>query len=100
MCRSLLRPPLALDRLTETSGGQLLYESRRPWADGSTALLLDPLELLATRSCKRRTPVKDYAPCSSPSRGGPLDGACGLSCPAPSIGPHLHTLSLIQQDLT
>jgi len=35
LCRYLLRPPLALERLTETSGGQLLYEFRRPWADGS-----------------------------------------------------------------
>jgi len=33
--------------LTETSGGQLLYQLRRPWADGSIALLLEPLELLA-----------------------------------------------------
>lgn len=27
-------------------GGQLLYQFRRPWRDGSTALLLDPVELL------------------------------------------------------
>jgi Putative transposase len=46
LCRYLVRPPLALDRLTESTGGQLLYEFRRPWRDGSTALLLDPLELL------------------------------------------------------
>ena len=36
----------ALERLTESSGGQLLYQFRRPWRDGSTALLVDPLELL------------------------------------------------------
>jgi len=46
VCRYLLRPPLALERLTESSGAQLLYQFRRPWSDGSTALLLDPLELL------------------------------------------------------
>jgi hypothetical protein len=45
-CAYLVRPPLALDRLTESTGGQLLYQFRRPWRDGSTALLLDPLELL------------------------------------------------------
>lgn len=44
--RYLVRPPLALDRLTERTGGQLLCQFRRPWRDGSTALLLDPLELL------------------------------------------------------
>jgi hypothetical protein len=42
----VLRPPLAQERLTESSGGQLLYQFRRAWSDGSTALLLDPLELL------------------------------------------------------
>jgi hypothetical protein len=46
LVRYLVRPPLALDRLTESPGGQLLYHFRRPWSDGSTALLLDPLELL------------------------------------------------------
>jgi len=53
-CRSLLRPPLALERVTETSGGQLLYQRRRPWADGSVALLLEPLEL-STRPRARST---------------------------------------------
>jgi hypothetical protein len=46
LVRYLVRPPLALDRLTERTSGQLLYQFRRPWRDGSTALLLDPLELL------------------------------------------------------
>ena len=46
VCRDILRPPLALERLTESPGGQLRYQFRRPWSDGSTALLLDPLELL------------------------------------------------------
>jgi hypothetical protein len=31
---------------TESTGGQVLYQFRRAWSDGSTALLLDPLELL------------------------------------------------------
>jgi Putative transposase/Transposase zinc-binding domain len=46
VCRYILRPPLAVERLTESTGGQLLYQFRRPWSDGSTALLLDPLEWL------------------------------------------------------
>ena len=32
--------------MTESSGGQLLYQLRPPWSDWSTALRLDPLELL------------------------------------------------------
>jgi len=46
LCRYLLRPPLAMERLTESSGGQLLYELPHPRRDGSTHLLLDPLELI------------------------------------------------------
>lgn len=46
LVRSLVRPPLALDRLTESTGGQLLYQFRHAWSDGSTALGLDSLELL------------------------------------------------------
>ena len=42
----LLRPPLAEERLTASPGGPLRYPFRRPWRDGSTALLLDPLDLL------------------------------------------------------
>ncbi|MBI3108313.1 MAG: transposase, partial [Candidatus Rokubacteria bacterium] len=46
LCRYLLRPPLALGRLTESSRGQLLYELPHPRRDGSTHPLLDPLELI------------------------------------------------------
>ncbi|HEV8306094.1 MAG TPA: transposase [Methylomirabilota bacterium] len=45
LVRSLVRPPLALERLADSTGGQLLYHFRRPWHDGSTALLLEPQEL-------------------------------------------------------
>jgi hypothetical protein len=46
VCRYLLRPPLALERLTESSGGQLLYALPHARRDGSTHWLLDPLELI------------------------------------------------------
>ena len=34
LCRYLLRPPLALERLTESSGGQLLYQLPHPRSVG------------------------------------------------------------------
>ena len=46
LCRDLLRPPLALARLTESSHGQLLDQLPHPRRDGSTHLLLDALELI------------------------------------------------------
>jgi Putative transposase len=41
-----LRPPLALERLTKSSRGQVVFELPHPRADGATHLLLDPLELI------------------------------------------------------
>ena len=46
LCRYLVRPPLAVERLTESSHGQVVFELPHPRADGATHLLLDPLELL------------------------------------------------------
>jgi hypothetical protein len=46
LCRYLLRPPLARERLTESAHGPLLFELAHPRADGTTHLLLEPLELI------------------------------------------------------
>jgi Putative transposase len=46
LCRYLLRPPLARERLTESAHGQLLFELAHQRADGTTHLLLEPLELV------------------------------------------------------
>src|SRR5207245_5965844 len=43
---SLPPPPLALERLTESARGQVVFELPHPRADGATHLLLDPLELI------------------------------------------------------
>jgi hypothetical protein len=44
--RYLLRPPLALARLTERARGQVVFELPHPRTDGATHLLLDPRELI------------------------------------------------------
>jgi hypothetical protein len=46
LCRYVLRPPVAQDRLHLTAEGQVLLQLRHPWSDGTTHLLFDPLELL------------------------------------------------------
>lgn len=46
LCRYLLRPPVAQDRLQRTGDGRVLLELKSEWADGTTHLLLEPLELL------------------------------------------------------
>ena len=45
LCRYVARPPLATERLTEWSDG-LAYRFRHAWRDGTSAILLKPLELI------------------------------------------------------
>jgi len=45
-CRYALRPPIAADRLHLTADGQVVLDLRHRWADGTTRLVFEPLELL------------------------------------------------------
>ncbi len=47
LCRYVLRPPVAQERLCLTAGGRVRLTLRRPWADGTTHLEFEPLDLLA-----------------------------------------------------
>jgi len=47
LCRYVCRPPIAQERLEETANGKLRYSLKRPWRDGTVALVLEPLDLLA-----------------------------------------------------
>ena len=79
LCRYLLRPPLATERLTESCGGQLLYQLPHPRRDGSTHLLLDPRELIEKLSVLIPPPrvhlLRFHAPPRPASlrRGPPLE---------------------------
>ena len=46
LCRYALRPPLAQERLHVTGEGEIWLTLRHRWADGTTHLRFDPLELL------------------------------------------------------
>jgi len=46
VCRYALRPPLAQERLHQTREGEIWLTLRHRWADGTTHLRFDPLELL------------------------------------------------------
>jgi hypothetical protein len=46
-CRYLARPPIAQDRLEHLDDGQVRYHFKRAWKDGSTAVDLEPFDLLA-----------------------------------------------------
>ena len=40
------RGAVSLERLTEDTNGDLVYQFTRPWSDGTTGIKLSPLELL------------------------------------------------------
>jgi len=46
-CRYLGRPPIAQDRLERLEDGRVRYRFKRAWKDGSTAVDLEPFDLLA-----------------------------------------------------
>jgi len=57
LCRYLARPPIAKDRLERTSDGRLRYELKKPWRDGTVAVFLEPLDLMA-RLCAMVPPPR------------------------------------------
>ena len=46
LCRYILRPPLAKDRLQRRDDGSVVVGFRRVWSDGTAAIVLSPLELV------------------------------------------------------
>ena len=47
LCKYILRPPLANDRLKILDDGDVRLELKKPWSDGTTSVELAPLALIA-----------------------------------------------------
>jgi len=47
LCRYILRPPLANDRLKILDDGNVRLELKRPWSDGTSSVQMPPLALIA-----------------------------------------------------
>jgi hypothetical protein len=47
LCKYILRPPLANDRLKILDNGDVRLEFKRPWSDGTSSIELEPLALIA-----------------------------------------------------
>jgi Putative transposase len=47
LCRYVSRPPIAVERLSLTSSGQVRYQLKTPYRDGTTHIVLEPLDLMA-----------------------------------------------------
>jgi hypothetical protein len=50
LCRYTSRPPVAVERLEQLSDGRLSYRLKSPWRNGTTHVILDPLEFIAKLS--------------------------------------------------
>jgi hypothetical protein len=47
LCRYVSRPPIAVGRLVLSSSGQVRFELKSAYRDGTTHIVLDPLDLMA-----------------------------------------------------
>ena len=58
-CKYVARPPLAVGRLTQVSDDLLSFQLKTPWSDGTTAILLSPLELVEKISARVPPPRRN-----------------------------------------
>jgi hypothetical protein len=55
LCRYLLRPPFAQERLRRRRDGRIALELKTPWHDGTRELVFEPLELLEAMTPRPET---------------------------------------------
>src|SRR4051812_15078009 len=46
LCRYITRPAIANERLKRNRAGQVVLQLKSPWRDGTTHIVMSPLELL------------------------------------------------------
>ena len=72
LCRYAARAPLANARLSQTADGRIVYELKRPWRDGPTPVVFDPitfLERLAALVPRPRKNLVTYHGVLAPAAG-------------------------------
>jgi hypothetical protein len=92
LCRYLLRPPIAQDRLALQSDGTVLVLLKTPWRDGTTHLRFEPLTLLerlASLTPRPRINVLIYHGILAPHAAGRA-AAVAYGRPAAGDRPHEH----------
>ncbi|HVY49306.1 MAG TPA: transposase [Minicystis sp.] len=47
LCRHLARPPIARERLALGADGRVVYTMKKPWRDGTRAVVMTPMDLIA-----------------------------------------------------
>ena len=47
LCRYVSRPPVAIERMALTSSGHVRYQLKTPYRDGTTHIVIEPLDFMA-----------------------------------------------------
>jgi len=68
LCRYVSRPPVAADRLAPTPSGHVRYTLKTPYRDGTTHLVLEPLELMARLAARVPPPTPRHVATSRARR--------------------------------
>jgi hypothetical protein len=76
LCRYITRPPIATKRLSVDAQGRVVYRYKRPFRDGSTHVVLEPLDFMARLAALVPRPgliSRDFTGCSpkAPTFGAP-----------------------------
>ena len=87
LCRYVLRPPVARDRLELTADGRVLVILKGEWSDGTTHLLFEPVELLEKLAAL--TPRPRINPSSTMASWPPMPAGGGGSSRTPGRRPAL-----------
>jgi hypothetical protein len=102
LCRYILRPPLANDRLHVQPDGDVRLQFKRPWSDGTTSVDLEPLALIARLAAlvppPRRHTVRYFGVLSShsASRNQVVPAPALLPLPATGQGKPKNTPKYIR----
>ena len=105
LCRYVSRPPVASERLALTASGQVRYTLKTPYRDGTTHIVLEPLDLMArlaalvprprmhlTRYHGVLAPHSQYRGAVTPAhrgRGAPKPPVSGAEAAKPSPPRHV-----------
>ena len=60
------RPPVAEDRLALTASGQVRFTLKTPYRDGTTHIVLEPLDFIARLAAQPQRLKKSRSPVGSP----------------------------------
>ncbi|HZE98256.1 MAG TPA: transposase [Planctomycetota bacterium] len=94
LCRYILRPPFSAERLERLPDGRIAYGFRKPRPDGSTHVILEPMELmekLAALVPPPRAHLVRYHGVLAPRGGGAEAGGTEAAGPGAGGGAGLRT---------